>query len=111
MIFFISLLKNVDAQQYVSFVPSPINEQLFQNTVTGVNKDKYGFLWIASQFGIYCYDGHNLTNFNKANTKEIKSNRFSGIYLMKNNKQLYALGEFNQVYLLENKKIKIEVSR
>ena len=107
LIFFISLLKNVDAQQYVSFVPSPINEQLFQNTVTGVNKDKYGFLWIASQFGIYCYDGHNLTNFNKANTKEIKSNRFSGIYLMKNNKQLYALGEFNQVYLLENKKIKI----
>ena len=107
LLLFISLFNNVDAQQHVSFVPSPINEQLFQNTVTGVNKDQYGFLWITSQFGIYCYDGHNLTNFNKANIKAIKSNRFSGIYLMKNNKQLYALGEFNQVYLLENKKIKI----
>lgn len=107
LILFISFFKNVDAQQYVSFIPSPINEQLFQNTVTGVNKDQYGFLWITSQFGIYCYDGYTLTNFNKANTKAIKSNRFSGIYLMKNKKQLYALGEFNQVYLLENKKIKI----
>jgi len=103
---FISLIKNVDAQQYVSFIPSPINEQLFQNTVTGVNKDKYGFLWFTSQFGIYCYDGHNLTNFNTANTKEIKSNRFSGIYTLKNENELYALDEFNQVYLLENKKIK-----
>lgn len=107
LLFFISLFKNVDAQQYVSFIPSPINEQLFQNTVTGVNKDQYGFLWIASQFGIYCYDGHNLTHFNTANTKELKSNRFSGIYTMKNDNTLYALDEFNQIYRLENKKIKI----
>lgn len=107
LLLFFSLFKNIDAQQYVSFIPSPINDQLFQNTVTGINKDKYGFLWFTSQFGIYCYDGHNLINFNTANTKEIKSNRFSGIYTMKNNNKLYALDEFNQVYLLENKKIKI----
>lgn len=107
LLLFFSLFKNIDAQQYVSFIPSPINDQLFQNTVTGINKDKFGFLWFTSQFGIYCYDGHNLINFNTANTKEIKSNRFSGIYTMKNDNKLYALDEFNQVYLLENKKIKI----
>lgn len=107
LLLFLSFIKNIDAQQYTTFVPSPINEQLFQNTVTGVNKDKYGFLWITSQFGIYCYDGHNLTNFNTANTKELKNNRFSGIYAMKNDNKLYAHDEFNQVYLLENKKIKI----
>lgn len=107
LLFFFSLIKNIDAQQYISFFPSPINDQLFQNTVTGLNKDKYGFLWITSQFGIYCYDGHNLKHFNTANTKELISNRFSGIFKMKNNNQLFALGEFNQVYLLENKKIKI----
>ena len=103
---FISFFKNVDAQQYVSFIPSPINDQLFQNTVTGVNKDKNGFLWITSQFGIYCYDGYNLKSFNTANIKAIKSNRFSGIYTKKNDNRLYALDEFNEVYVLENKRIK-----
>ena len=105
LLLFFSLFKNIDAQQYISFIPSPINDQLFQNTVTGVNKDKYGFLWITSQFGIYCYDGYNLKSFNTANNKEIKSNRFSGIYRMKNDNKLYALDEFNEVYVLENKRI------
>lgn len=94
------------AQPYLSFYPSEINEQLFQNTITGINKDKFGYLWISSQFGLYSYDGHNLISYNTASTSKLKSNRFAGIFKIPNNNQLFTIDEFDNIYTLENRNIR-----
>lgn len=72
------MVKLVIAQEW-DFKPSLINNGLLQNSITGIQKDNRGFIWISTQFGIYRYDGKNINKYTSGTSSKIKSNRFSYI--------------------------------
>ena len=49
-----------------------------QNSVKDIIKDKYGFIWMATENGIVRYDGNEFLNFNDLNAGNNFFNRFSG---------------------------------
>ena len=75
------------------FKPSLINNGLLQNSITGIQKDDRGFIWICTQFGIYRYDGANIINYTSGKKTKIESNRFSYIVEDENSKKLIAVDE------------------
>src|SRR5947209_13901073 len=48
-----------------------------QNSVYSILQTRDGYLWFTTLDGLVRYNGAQFTVFNKANTKGIKSNRFS----------------------------------
>jgi ligand-binding sensor domain-containing protein len=50
-----------------------------QNIVRGIAQAPDGYLWIATLDGVARFDGLRFTIFNKSNTPEIGSNRFSSM--------------------------------
>ncbi len=66
------------------FSPVSVNKYFLQNTVTGIELDSKGKMWISTQFGLYTFDGYNVKHFNQYNSKIIKSNRISGVYKIEN---------------------------
>lgn len=61
------------AQEHI-FISSPINKQLQQFTVTAIGRDDSGFLWVATQFGLYRYDGVKAKVWTQ--TREVKQRSF-----------------------------------
>lgn len=49
---------------------------LSQSSVTTIEQDKYGVLWIGTQDGLNRFDGHNFENFTPDNTKGIGNSYF-----------------------------------
>src|SRR5436190_3383800 len=51
-----------------------------QNSVYSILQTRDGYLWFSTLDGLVRYNGAQFTVFNKANTKGIKSNRFSCLF-------------------------------
>ncbi|AFL85140.1 Y_Y_Y domain-containing protein,putative transcriptional regulator [Belliella baltica DSM 15883] len=90
----ISVLKNSPslAQQIavgandLPYIPVFFNNDnsLPQNTVFDIEKDDFGFLWIATEEGMVRYDGSTFSQFNKDKYKEIVSNIFYDVHKVEN---------------------------
>lgn len=63
-------------QEFYPFRKYSQNEGLSSYNITKILKDKYGFLWIATQDGLNCFDGNKFTIFNKdlASRRRINGN-------------------------------------
>lgn len=102
---------NIHAQnQYIEKWFSADSEHLPQNSVKNILKDKYGFLWIATENGIVKYDGLNFSIINNKilNTKSSRIFNFYGSTLKDS---IYATTGLNEVILInkrEAKKVKTE---
>ena len=57
-------------------------EGLSQNTVNGIVKDKYGFMWFGTWGGLNRYDGYKFTIYNAdtENPRALRSNRLLGVF-------------------------------
>src|SRR5579863_3261898 len=51
-----------------------------QNIISGICETPDGYLWLATFDGLARFDGVRFTTFNRANTPEIKSNRFDSLF-------------------------------
>ena len=91
------------AQHYIQ-TPSKINEQLLQNSIMGLAKDESGFIWAATQFGCYRYDGFNTKNYISKNTPFLGSNRFRQLLNDKTRNRIIAIGEFDY-FIIANRKL------
>lgn len=82
------------------------NNNLPQNTVNSIVKDKYGYIWLSTENGIARYDGQTFDIYNSENIHGLISNRmrfFSGI---PEKDSIYLLNETHQFLLINNRKIK-----
>jgi signal transduction histidine kinase/ligand-binding sensor domain-containing protein/DNA-binding response OmpR family regulator len=86
IIFFINVIS------YTSFSQTqPIFQKLDQSKglssskITGIIKEKNGFIWISTQNGLNRYDGHSVRVYNKRNSN-IESNDISSLYLDSKNR-------------------------
>ena len=53
---------------------------LSSSRITGIVKNKDGFVWISTQYGLNRYDGHSVKVYNKQNSN-IPTNDINGLYL------------------------------
>ncbi|KDN55632.1 hybrid sensor histidine kinase/response regulator transcription factor [Flavobacterium seoulense] len=62
------------------------NNGLSQNTVLGIVKDKYGFMWFGTWNGLCRYDGYTFKTYlyNPTDKKSLNSNRIHNLKLDKN---------------------------
>lgn len=74
-----------------------------QNTVFDIEKDDFGFLWIATEEGMVRYDGSSFKEFNKDNNSEIISNIYYDVHKVEN-EGVWAASDNSLV--LFNKRIK-----
>ncbi|MEM1321002.1 MAG: two-component regulator propeller domain-containing protein [Bacteroidota bacterium] len=70
------------AQEY-SFTAVTIEDGLSQSTVNAMVQDQRGFLWIGTQDGLNCYDGHRFKVYKKDpfDTSSIADNYISNLYV------------------------------
>lgn len=71
------------------FLPSAFSQYQFdtwntdnglpQNSVQAIIQTHDGYLWLSTSDGLVRFDGVRFTIFNKANTKGIRSNRFTDL--------------------------------
>lgn len=76
-----------------------------QNTVFDIEKDDFGFLWIATEEGMVRYDGSTFTQFKKDNTPEIISNIFYDVHKVEN-EGVWAASD-NSLVLFNKRLIKV----
>ncbi|WP_153800269.1 ligand-binding sensor domain-containing protein [Foetidibacter luteolus] len=52
--------------QHIAFTKYTQKDGLSSFNIKKIHQDKFGFLWIATQDGLSCFDGKNFTSFNMA---------------------------------------------
>jgi signal transduction histidine kinase/ligand-binding sensor domain-containing protein/CheY-like chemotaxis protein len=70
----------------LKFIHITSENGLPQNTIHGIVKDKYGFMWFGTWAGLCRYDGYRFKvyNYQPGNPRSISSNRIHNIALDKN---------------------------
>lgn len=61
------------------------SQGLSSSKITGIAKEKGGFIWISTQNGLNRYDGYNVKVYNKENS-DIESNDISSLYIDSKNR-------------------------
>ncbi|WP_407478009.1 sensor histidine kinase [Elizabethkingia anophelis] len=82
-----------------------MNNALPQNSVKDIIKDKYGFIWIATENGILQYDGEKFEVFNKFKITDTHFGNFHGD-VEKDSIVQFSIQQKQQV-LLRNRKLEI----
>ncbi len=73
--------KNLQAMdQYITHQLTTING-LPQNTIYDIAQDKDGYIWIGTDEGVVRFDGIKFDHFNKVNTKNIKNNSITALFV------------------------------
>src|ERR1044072_7107469 len=82
LLLFLVLEGNLAYAQKLSFEYLTVKDGLPQNTVQGIVKDKYGFMWFGTWNGLCRYDGYNFKVYNSVpgDTTSIANNRIHYIY-------------------------------
>ncbi|WP_322545195.1 sensor histidine kinase [Elizabethkingia miricola] len=81
-----------------------MNNALPQNSVKDLVKDKYGFIWIATDNGIVKYDGQNFETYSKFNISDIHFDSFYGV-TEKDSLVLFSSQEKQQI-IIKNSRIR-----
>ena len=69
------------------------SQGLSSSRITGIVKEKGGYVWISTQYGLNRYDGHSLKTLNRQNSN-IPTNDIAGLFLdSKNRLWLYTHGK------------------
>ncbi|MFO7669260.1 MAG: two-component regulator propeller domain-containing protein [Bacteroidales bacterium] len=78
----LSIAVSLHGQQDLRFQHFNINDGLPQNSVTCINNDRFGFLWIGTFDGLCRYDGYEFKTYRSepGNPRSIKSNSIYTIY-------------------------------
>jgi signal transduction histidine kinase/ligand-binding sensor domain-containing protein len=73
---------NAQEDNILRFEHLTVDEGLPQNTVQGIVKDKYGFMWFGTWEGLCRYDGYRFKTYRaeKNNNKTLYNNRIQLIY-------------------------------
>lgn len=91
--------KGQTAPQPYIIEPVKFNNQLLQNTISGIEKDEAGMLWALTQYGCYRYDGFNTKTFVSSNTTFLNSDRYRALFQDNANKRLIAVGESDYFFI------------
>ena len=83
--FLITTFYNLIAQTQPIFQKIDQSQGLSSSKITGIVKEKDGFIWISTQNGLNRYDGNAVKVYNKQNSN-IEFNDISGIYLDSKNR-------------------------
>ena len=75
-IIFLLLCINYNAQY--SSVWHNTDNDLQNNSIKDIVKDKYGFLWLSTENGVVKYDGSNFISYNKLSVKNMHFDNFYG---------------------------------
>ena len=70
-VFGLLLTANKSFSQQFNVRTYSFKEGLNTYNIKKVLQDKFGFIWLATQDGVYRYDGANFESFRKRNSKEI----------------------------------------
>ena len=74
---------NVNAQQVNYYVRHLTNENgLPQNSIKGIETDREGYLWLATEMGIARYDGDQFRLYDQTNTRQLKVDRMISMGLL-----------------------------
>lgn len=87
IILFLSLLYSFLSYSQTQPIFQKIDQSqgLSSSRVTGIVKEKEGFVWISTQYGLNRYDGFQVKTFNKQNST-IPTNDIAGLFLDSQNK-------------------------
>jgi signal transduction histidine kinase/ligand-binding sensor domain-containing protein/DNA-binding response OmpR family regulator len=83
MQFFGSFEENIYAQDKIlSFENITVDNGLSQNTIRGIVKDKYGFMWFGTWEGVCRYDGYNFKIFraDENDSTALSNNRINYLF-------------------------------
>lgn len=82
---FLLLVEDVSGQKATDFSVTHYNNEngLPQNSIKGIELDKNGFLWVATESGLLRFDGQQFKLYDRNHFPLIKSNRIGTIGLMK----------------------------
>jgi signal transduction histidine kinase len=73
----------LSAQSSTYYIQHFNNENgLMQNSIKGMEMDKKGYLWLATEMGAARYDGSNFKVYNRTNSPELTTDRIWGLGLM-----------------------------
>jgi signal transduction histidine kinase len=105
LLFLLLYLNPVFGQSYSSFWYNSENG-LPQNSIKDITKDKYGFIWIATEGGIVRYDGQSILAYKNQKLSNLNFAYFKGnisedMILNNNNEE-------QQYILIKNRKISIQ---
>ena len=77
------MFPEISARERFAFTHVTVDEGLSNNHVEGICQDRLGRMWIATNDGINCYDGYELTIYkhDPDNIHTIQSNIVNSIYL------------------------------
>ena len=72
----------VTDKQEIRFTQLSINGDPFQEGILSITQDKYGFLWLGTNAGLYRYDGYNLKAYrhDPNNPDSLSDNRIRVVY-------------------------------
>jgi ligand-binding sensor domain-containing protein len=80
-IFFCLILNDESyAQTQPIFQKIDQTQGLSSSRITGIVKEKGGYVWISTQYGLNRYDGYNVKTFSKQNSN-IPTNDIAGLFL------------------------------
>ena len=86
IIFFVNVISyNSFSQIQPIFQKIDQSQGLSSSKITGIVKEKNGFIWISTQNGLNRYDGHSVRVYNKRNSN-IESNDISSLFLDSKNR-------------------------
>lgn len=81
------------------------SNHLPQNSVKSIIKDKYGYIWLATENGVVRYDGKNFKIYNSENVNGLLSNRIHAFSGNPGKDSIYFLNESKQLFTITNREI------
>ncbi|HTQ28146.1 MAG TPA: ATP-binding protein [Puia sp.] len=72
-----------------------------QNSIKGIERDRIGYLWLATEMGLVRFDGSGFRVFNMANAPQLGTNRMVGLR-MQGDGTIQVDAENNLVYTIDN---------
>ena len=74
-----------------------------QNSIKGIEIDKEGYVWLATEVGLSRYDGHHFQLYNQLNSPKLSGDRIVRVGLLADS-SLFVEGEDEKFYLVSDNK-------
>ena len=103
ILFLLFTIKGISQTNYTFSWHNSDTDELPQNSVKCVVRDKYDFIWLTTENGIVRYDGNEFLVFNSATTK-LEGNRFTEILGNPKSDSLFAYNEGHKELTIINRR-------